>query len=505
LQYTYANSDNSQNGNAKAKGAIMFESLSQRLSKVIKTIKGETRLTESNTAEMLREIRIALLEADVALAVVKDLMASIKKKAMGAEVMDSLSPGQALVGIVEQEIVRILSCGAVEQDDVSSEDKDNNDEKPKQQSKSSSNIHALNLSTQPPAIILMAGLQGSGKTTTTGKLAKHLKESVGKKVMTVSCDIYRPAAIEQLKYVSEQAGATWFESNPSQKPLDIAKNALEFAKKNYIDVLLVDTAGRLGIDEEMMSELHGLHNYLNPIESLLVVDAMQGQDAVNTAKAFSQRISITGIVLSKVDGDSRGGAALSAQYITQRPIKFMGISEKIDGIQEFDAKRIAQRILGMGDILAIIEQAQKSINVEEAQKIANKIKKGEGFDLEDFLTQIQTMQKMGGVSMFMDKLPTELLNKTSPDQLNGAEKQLKRTQGIIHSMTPKERRNPDIIKATRKRRIAIGAGTTVQEVNKLLNQFEQMQSMMKKLKGGGMMKMLKAMGGMKALKNKFGM
>ncbi len=477
----------------------MFESLSQRLSKIIKTIKGETRLTESNTADMMREIRLALLEADVALSVVKELMSNIKKKAMGAEVINSLSPGQALVSIVEQEIIHILN--GTSKDDSTAEFSSEQDIAEYSQKKSK-----LNLASQPPAIILMAGLQGSGKTTSTGKIAKYLKDNLGKKVMTVSCDIYRPAAIEQLKYVSEQAQALWFSSTPEQKPIDIAKNALDYAKKNYVDVLLVDTAGRLGIDEEMMQELQSLHDYLKPIESLLVVDAMQGQDAVNTAKAFSQRIEITGIVLSKVDGDSRGGAALSAHYITQKPIKFMGISEKIDGIQEFDAKRIAQRILGMGDILAIIEQVQKNIDVEEAQKLARKIKKGEGFDLEDFLTQIQTMQKMGGVSMLMDKLPAEMLNKTktSPDQVSVAEKQLKRTQGIIHSMTPKERRNPDIIKAVRKRRIALGAGTTVQEVNKLLNQFEQMQGMMKKLKGGGMMKMLKAMGGMNALKNKFG-
>jgi len=460
----------------------MFESLSQRLSKVVKTIKGETRLTESNTAEMIREIRLALLEADVALPVVKELMQNIKHQSIGVEVLDNLNPGQALVSIVEQELINIMS--------------------PKEISK---NIYNLNIAVQPPAIILMAGLQGSGKTTTTGKIAKFLHDNLNKKVLTVSCDIYRPAAIEQLEYVTKQANADWFSSTSQQKPLDIAKAALEFAKNNYIDVLLVDTAGRLTIDEEMMEELRALHDFLQPSESLLVIDAMQGQDAVNTAKAFSEKINITGLVLSKVDGDSRGGAALSAQYITKKPIKFMGISEKIDGIQAFDAKRIAGRILGMGDVLAIIEQAHKSLDIGQAQKIAAKIKKGDGFDLNDFLMQIQTMQKMGGLSNFMDKLPTELTKKTNPDQLLGADKQIKKTQGIIHSMTPKERITPSIIKATRKRRIALGAGVAVQDVNKMLNQFEQMQTMMKKLKGGGMMKMIKAMGGIKGLKGKFGL
>jgi signal recognition particle subunit SRP54 len=441
---------------------------------------------------MLKEIRLALLEADVALPVVKNLIARIKQKAIGAEVLDSLSPGQALVAIVEKEIVRTIQC---EHD----EDNENTSIKHKKYD------NTLNLSTQAPAVILMAGLQGSGKTTTTGKLAKYLRETLNKKVLTVSCDIYRPAAIEQLKYVTEQAGATWFASTPQQKPIDIATQALNFARTNYIDVLLVDTAGRLGIDEAMMEELHGLHAYLQPIESLLVVDAMQGQDAINTAKAFSQRIDITGIVLSKIDGDSRGGAALSAQYVTQKPIKFMGVSEKIDGLQAFDAKRIAQRILGMGDVLALIEQAQKTFDVDEAQKLATKIRKGNGFDFNDFLMQIQGMQKMGGLNMLMDKLPTELSMHASGDKMQDAEKQLRKTQGVIHSMTPQERATPAIIKATRKRRIALGAGVSVQEVNKILNQFDQMQGMMKKLKGGGMMKMLKAMGGVKALKGKLGL
>ncbi len=484
----------------------MFMSLSQRLSKVMKTIRGETRISESNTAEMLKEIRLALLEADVALPVVKNLIARIKQKAIGVEVLDSLSPGQALVAIVEQEIIRTISCETDADYDANNQEENialnnNNNNNPKAKKYD----NTLNLSTQPPAIILMAGLQGSGKTTTTGKLAKYLRETLHKKVLTVSCDIYRPAAIEQLKYVTEQAGATWFASNPQQKPVDIAIEALHFARTNYIDVLLVDTAGRLGIDEDMMQELHNLHKCLQPIESLLVVDAMQGQDAINTAKAFSQRIDITGIILSKVDGDSRGGAALSAQYVTQRPIKFMGISEKIDGLQAFDSKRIAQRILGMGDVLALIEQAQKSFDIDEAQKLATKIKKGDGFDFNDFLAQIQGMQKMGGLNMLMDKLPTEFAAHASSDKMQDAEKQIRKTQGVIHSMTPKERATPAIIKATRKRRIAIGAGVTVQEVNKILNQFEQMQGMMKKLKGGGMMKMIKAMGGMKALKGKLGL
>jgi signal recognition particle subunit SRP54 len=483
----------------------MFESLSQKLGKIVKTIKGESRLTEANTTEMLREIRLSLLEADVALSAVKELMNNIKQKALGAEVMDSLSPGQALVSIVEQELIAIMS-GEINIDEIATNTINNSVNNADIKTNLFQAKHNLNISTQAPAIILMAGLQGSGKTTTTGKIAKYLKDNFNKRVMTVSCDIYRPAAIEQLEYVSKQADAQWFASTPEQKPLEIAQNALAFAKNNYIDVLLVDTAGRLGIDEQMMNELHELYSFLKPHEVLLVVDAMQGQDAVNTAKAFSERIEISGIVLSKIDGDSRGGAALSARYITKKPIKFMGISEKIDGLQAFDAKRVAQRILGMGDVLAIIEQAHKNIDIEQAEKLANKIKKGDGFDLNDYLAQIQTMQKMGGINMLMDKLPQELLGKLKDgNQMDGADKKIKRVQGIIHSMTPKERANPAIIKATRKRRIAIGSGVQVQEVNQMLAQFEQMQAMMKKLQGGGMMKMFKAMGGLKGMKNKFGM
>ncbi len=461
----------------------MFASLSQRLGKIVKTIKGQSRLTEANTNDMLREIRLALLEGDVALPVVKDLMANIKSKALGAEVQDNLNPGQALVAIVEKELVNLLSQYI----------------EPKNQ-----NTFHLNLNNKPPIIILMAGLQGSGKTTTVGKLANFLYRNLNKKVLTVSCDIYRPAAIDQLKYVTEQAGAQWFASTTQQKPLEIAKNALEFANKNYIDIMLVDTAGRLSIDDEMMQELSELYEYLQPQEALLVVDAMQGQDALNTAKAFSQRIQISGLVLTKVDGDSRGGAALSAQYITNKPIKFMGVSEKIDGIQVFDAKRIVDRILGMGDVLAIIEQAQKTLDVEETKKMVQKITSGSGFDLNDFLAQIQTMNKMGGMSSFVDKLPTELSQKATADKMASADKHILRIQGMIHSMTPKERAYPALLKATRKRRIASGAGVTVQEVNKMLANFEQMQTMMKKLKGGGMMKMLRSLGGAagaKGLKN----
>lgn len=456
----------------------MFENLSQRLSKVIKTLKGETRLTEKNTQDMLREIRMALLEADVALPVVKTLTKNIQEKSIGQDVLDSLSPGQVLVGIVEKELIALMQSDEI-------------------------GANQLNLACQPPAIILMAGLQGSGKTTTAGKLAKYIQENLKKKVVLVSADVYRPAAIHQLEILAKQVGALYFPSDVTQKPLDIVEKAKQYAKQQYADILIVDTAGRLGIDQAMMDELKALQNHLQPIETLFVVDAMQGQDALNTAQAFNQAVNLTGIILTKTDGDSRGGAALSVKHIIQKPIKFLGTSEKIDGLQAFDATRIAQRILGMGDILALIEQAQQSFDSDKAQEMAKKIKSGEGFDLNDFLEHLQQMDKMGGLGNLMDKMPSEISKHATGDKLDKMEKQTKRMRGMIHSMTPKERAKPELLKATRKKRIADGAGVHVQEVNRMLKQFEEMQGMLKKLKGNGMMKMMKAMGGLKQLKDKF--
>jgi signal recognition particle subunit SRP54 len=449
----------------------MASALTEKLSRLVKQISGQARITESNVSDMLREVRMALLEADVALPVVRDFIARVKEKALGQEVMGSLKPGQALVGIVNRELAATMGEGVAD----------------------------LNLATQPPAVILMAGLQGAGKTTTTAKLAKHLIEKRKKKVLTVSGDVYRPAAIEQLKTVTGQAGAEWFPSAPDQKPLDIARAAIDYARKHYFDVLLVDTAGRLAIDEALMREIRELHAELRPVETLFVVDAMQGQDAANTAKAFKDALPLTGIILTKTDGDSRGGAALSVRQITGAPIKFAGTSEKIDGLEVFDAERHAGRILGMGDIVALVEQVTAGVDMAAAQKLAEKVKSGAGFDLNDFLAQIQQMKQMGGLSSLMDKLPTQMAGKASEADLARAEKDIARKQGIIHSMTPLERRKPELLKATRKRRIAAGAGVQVQEVNRLLKEFEQMQEMMKKMKGGGLMKMMKRMGGMKGL------
>jgi signal recognition particle subunit SRP54 len=419
---------------------------------------------------MLREVRMALLEADVALPVVRDFVARVKEKALGQEVLGSLKPGQALVGIVNRELAATMGEGVAD----------------------------INLAAQPPAVILMAGLQGAGKTTTTAKLAKHLIEKRKKKVLTVSGDVYRPAAIEQLKTVTKQAGAEWFPSTPEQKPLDIARAALDHAKRHFFDVLLVDTAGRLAIDEVLMQEIQQLHAALDPVETLFVVDAMQGQDAINTAKAFKDALPLTGIILTKTDGDSRGGAALSVRQVTGVPIKFAGVSEKIDGLEVFDAERHAGRILGMGDIVALVEQVTAGVDVAAAQKLAAKVKSG-GFDLNDFLSQLQQMKKMGGLSSLMDKLPAQMAAKATEADLTRAERDIRRKEGIINSMTPLERRKPELLKATRKRRIAAGAGVQVQEVNRLLNEFEQMQTMMKKMKGGGLMKMMKRMGGMKGM------
>ncbi|HZN48289.1 MAG TPA: signal recognition particle protein [Ramlibacter sp.] len=445
----------------------MASALSDKLSRLVKQMRGQARITEENVQEMLREVRMALLEADVALPVVRDFVARVKEKALGQEVAGSLNPGQALVGIVHRELVATMGAG----------------------------ISDINLAAQPPAVILMAGLQGAGKTTTTAKLAKHLIEKRRKKVLTVSGDVYRPAAIEQLKTVTQQAGAEWFPSTPEQKPVDIARSAIDYARKQYFDVLLVDTAGRLAIDEAMMREIRELHAALNPVETLFVVDAMQGQDAVNTAKAFKEALPLTGIILTKLDGDSRGGAALSVRQVTGAPIKFAGVSEKIDGLEVFDAERHAGRILGMGDIVALVEQVQAGVDMEAAQKLAAKVKGGGGFDLNDFLAQLQQMKSMGGLSTLMDKMPAQVQAKAGQVDMAKAERDVRRKEGIICSMTAAERRKPEIIKATRKRRIAAGAGVQVQEVNRLLNEFEQMQTMMKKMKGGGLMKMMRRLGG----------
>jgi signal recognition particle subunit SRP54 len=453
----------------------MASTLTDRLSRLVKTMRGQARITEDNVQDMLREVRMALLEADVALPVVRDFIARVKDKALGQEVAGSLSPGQALVGIVHRELAATM--GALDDKGAAKA------------------VAELNFSTQPPAVILMAGLQGAGKTTTTAKLAKHLIEKRKKKVLTVSADVYRPAAIEQLRTVTRQAGAEFFASTAEQKPRDIAVAALDHARRHYFDVLLVDTAGRLGIDEALMTEIRELHAVLNPVETLFVVDAMQGQDAVNTAKAFKDALPLTGVVLTKLDGDARGGAALSVRQVSGAPIKFAGVSEKIDGLEVFDAERHAGRVLGMGDIVALVEEVQKGVDVKAAQKLADKVKSGATFDLNDFLAQISQMKNMGGLAGLMDKLPSQLSAKAAGADMGRAERDVRRMEGIINSMTALERRKPELIKASRKRRIATGAGVLVQDVNRMLNQFEQMQGMMKKMKGGGLMKMMKRMGG----------
>ncbi|MDO5653593.1 MAG: signal recognition particle protein [Brachymonas sp.] len=446
----------------------MASALTDKLSRLVKTISGQARITESNVADMLREVRMALLEADVALPVVRDFIARIKEQALGQEVLGSLTPGQALVGIVNKELAATMGEG----------------------------IADLNLVAQPPAVVLMAGLQGAGKTTTTAKLAKHLIEKRKKKVLTVSGDVYRPAAIEQLKTVTQQVGAEWFPSTADQKPADIARAALDHARRHYFDVLLVDTAGRLAIDEAMMAEIKALHAAVTPVETLLVVDAMQGQDAANTAKAFKEALPLTGIVLTKMDGDSRGGAALSVRQIAGAPIKFAGTSEKMDGLEVFDATRHAGRILGMGDIVALVEQVTANVDLQAAEKLAAKVKSGDSFDLNDFLAQLQQMKQMGGLSSMIDSLPAQLAERAKKTNMDKAERDIRRKAGIICSMTQQERKKPDIIKATRKRRIATGAGVEVHEVNRLLKEFGQMQEMMKKMKGSGFMKMMKRLGGL---------
>jgi signal recognition particle subunit SRP54 len=426
---------------------------------------------------MLREVRLALLDADVALHVVKDFIAKVKQKALGQEVQASLSPGQAMVGAVHRELIHLMAG----------------------EDASALGQMQLNLAVAPPAAVLMAGLQGAGKTTTVGKLAKWLAQSQKKRVLTVSCDVYRPAAIDQLRLVSAQAGVEFFPTPEGASPVAIAQQALDHARRHLHDVVLIDTAGRLAIDEEMMREIAQLHSAVKPIETLFTVDAMQGQDAVRTAAAFKAVLPLTGVVLTKMDGDSRGGAVLSVRAVTGCPIKFVGTSEKIDGLEAFDAERMANRILGMGDILAIVEQAQKTVDLKAAEKMAEKFKTGGRFDLNDFKMQIGQMRNMGGLSSLVDKLPAQMQQAAKGTDLSAAEKSIPRKEGIINSMTPKERQHPDLLKASRKRRIAAGAGVSVQEVNRLLNQFEQMQEMMKKMQKGGLAKMMRAVGAMKGM------
>ncbi|OGA20624.1 MAG: signal recognition particle protein [Betaproteobacteria bacterium RIFCSPLOWO2_02_FULL_67_26] len=445
----------------------MFDNLTGRLARVVKTLRGEARLTETNIQEALREVRVALLEADVALPVVRTFIDRVREKALGEEVISSLTPGQAAVGVVYRELVHLMG--------------EKND--------------ALDLATQPPAVILLAGLQGSGKTTTAGKLARWIKSELRKKVLLVSCDVYRPAAIEQLGTLARQVEAEFFPSAVGEQPVDIAVRALDHARKHYVDVLIVDSAGRLGIDAAMMREIGELHAALEPIETLFIVDAMQGQDAVNTAKAFADALPLTGVILTKLDGDARGGAALSVRQVTGKPVKFAGVGEKLAALEPFYPDRMASRILGMGDVLSLIEDVQKSVDREEVEKLAKKVKSGKDFDLEDFKQQVAQMKKMGGLAALADKLPGNLaqLAQGAPGMDDRA---IRRIEGIINAMTPGERAKPEILKASRKRRIAAGAGVTVQEVNRLLNQFEQTQKMMKMMAKGGVAKMMRNMKGM---------
>ncbi|MEX1220831.1 MAG: signal recognition particle protein [Idiomarina sp.] len=445
----------------------MFENLSERLSQSLKAIGGRGRLTEDNIKDTLREVRMALLEADVALPVVKSFMARVKERALGAEVNKSLTPGQVFIKIVQSQLEAAM--GEANQ--------------------------PLKLNVQPPAVILMAGLQGAGKTTSVGKLARHLREKHKKKVLVVSADVYRPAAIKQLETLAAEVDVEFFPSSTNEKPVAIASAAIAHAKKKFIDVVLVDTAGRQAIDEAMMAEIKALHEAINPVETLFVVDAMTGQDAANTAKAFSEALPLTGVILTKTDGDARGGAALSIRHITGQPIKFLGVGEKNDALEPFHPERVASRILGMGDVLSLIDDLEQKVDKEKAEKVARKVMKEGKFDLADFRDQLAQMRDMGGMMGLMDKLPGMGNMK---EQVKGQmdDRTTLRMEAIINSMTPRERQFPDLIKGSRKRRIAAGSGTQVQDVNKLLKQFLQMQKMMKKMKGGGMAKMMRAMGGM---------
>lgn len=446
----------------------MFENLTERLSKTLRNISGRGRLTEDNIKDTLREVRMALLEADVALPVVKEFVSRVKERAVGQEVNKSLSPGQAFIKIVQGELIAVMG----------------------------ESNESLDLATQPPAVILMAGLQGAGKTTSVAKLAKYLKERLKKKVLVVSADVYRPAAIKQLQTLAADIGVECFPSTAEQKPVAIAEAAITHARKQFFDVLIVDTAGRLHVDADMMAEIQHLHQSVKPIETLFVVDAMTGQDAANTARAFSEALPLTGVILTKADGDARGGAALSVRHITGKPIKFIGIGEKTDALEPFHPDRIASRILGMGDMLSLIEEMERKVDKDMAAKLAQKVQKGKGFDLEDFREQLAQMRDMGGMMGMLDKLPgVANLPDDVKDKMD--DKLVHRMEAIISSMTPAERRNPDIIKGARKRRIAAGSGTQIQDVNRLLKQFDQMQRMMKKISGKGGLR--KLMGGMKGM------
>jgi len=444
----------------------MFENLSDRLTQSLRAISGRGRLTEDNIKETLREVRMALLEADVALPVVKEFTAQVKERALGVEVNKNLNPGQVFVKIVQSELEKAMGEANV----------------------------PLDLATQPPAVIMMAGLQGAGKTTSVGKLAKFLKEKQKKKVMVVSADVYRPAAIQQLERVASEVEAEFFPSTTQQDPVDIAQGAIAEAKKKFFDVVIVDTAGRLAIDEDMMAEIKRLNQAVNSIETLFVVDAMTGQDAANTAKAFNEALPLTGVILTKVDGDARGGAALSIRHITGKPIKFLGVGEKNDALEPFHPDRIASRILGMGDVLSLIEEVESKVDRSKAEKVAKKVMKSGKFNLEDFRDQLQQMRNMGGMMGMLDKIPGM---GQMAGQVKGQmdDSVTVRMEAIINSMTPQERSHPDVIKGSRKRRIAAGSGTQVQDVNRMLKQFSQMQKMMKKMKGGGMQKMMRSMGG----------
>ena len=445
----------------------MFDNLTDRLSGTFRKLTGKAKLTEANTQDALGEVRRALLEADVALSVVKDFVERVSQRAVGQEVSSSLTPGQAFIKIVQAELESIMGTANAE----------------------------LDLKAAPPAIVLMAGLQGAGKTTTAAKLARWLKSDVKKSVMLVSADVYRPAAIQQLQTLAAEVGVEFFASDSSQAPAAIAAAALAEAKRKFVDVLIVDTAGRLAIDQEMMGEIQQLHTLLNPVETLFVVDAMTGQDAANTAKAFNDALPLTGVVLTKADGDARGGAALSVRHITGKPIKFIGMGEKMDALEPFYPDRIASRILGMGDMLSLIEQAEKKVDKVKAEKLARKIKKGKGFDLEDFKEQLGQMQNMGGVASIMDKMPG--LGALPPGAAKMVDdSKFRQMEAIINSMTPRERTNPDALNGSRKRRITVGSGTQIQDLNRLLKQHKQMQKVMKKMKGGNMANMMRGLGGM---------
>jgi signal recognition particle subunit SRP54 len=443
----------------------MFENLTQRLSETVTRLRGKARLSDENIKEALREVRVALLEADVALPVVQALMERVKVKAVGTEVLKSLQPGQMLIKVVKDELTLLLGSQASE----------------------------LTLNVQAPAIVLMAGLQGSGKTTTTGKLAKLLKERNKKRVLMVSCDVYRPAAIEQLKTLAGQVKAEFFPSDVSQKPQAIAQAALEHAKKQLFDVLLVDTAGRLAIDQAMMDEVKALHSVLKPHETLFVVDAMTGQDAANTAKAFAEALPLTGVILTKTDGDARGGAALSCRYITGRPVKYVGAGEKLDALEPFHPERVVSRILGMGDVMSLVEEVERNVDRDKAEKLANKVLEGKGFDFNDFRDHLTQMQSMGGIANILDKLPVALPGKISMAEVKNRmdDKLVGRMIAIINGMTHKERRNPKLLNGSRRARIAKGSGVNQAQVNQLIMQYEQMEQMMKKLGGGGIKGMLR--------------